>query len=101
MGVGGGSRHEVEGRKKGQGRGAVLLLLKSPRGCFGTVMMGYEWSVGGGVELLPPPLCTNPQFLLCSLFLTYTRTLMTDLCACFVEGGDNQAGPLRRVCSAS
>ncbi len=50
MGVGGGRGHEMDGRKKGIGRGAAPFLLKSPRGRFGTVMMGW-WCVAGGVVL--------------------------------------------------
>lgn len=79
-------------RKKDREEGTALFLFKSPRGCFGTVMMGYERRVGGGVVLLPPPMLQPPTPPLLSL--------VGDLHTRFVEGGDSQAGPLRRVCPA-
>ncbi len=98
MGVGGGRGHEMDGRKKGIGRGAAPFLLKSPRGRFGTVMMGW-WCVAGGVVLLPPLHAPTPNSSSAPSF-SLPHALVTDLYACFVDVGDNQAGPLRRECPA-
>lgn len=85
--------------KRDREEGTALFLFKSPRGRFGTVMMGYGRCVGGGVVLLPPPYVPTPNSSF-ALFFSLTHTLVGDLYACFVEGGDGQAGPLRRVCPA-
>lgn len=61
--------------------------------------MGYGWFVGGGVVLLPPPHEPTPTSSF-ALSFSLTQALVRDLYACFVEGGDSQAGPLRRVCPA-
>lgn len=83
VGVGGGSG-EVDGRENGTGReGTALFLFTSPRGRFGTVMMGYGRCVGGGVVLLTSPSCTNPPtppLLSLSFSLPHTHARERFLC---------------------
>lgn len=47
--------------KRDREEGTELFLFKSPRGRFGTVMMGYGRCVGGVVVLLPPPDVPTPN----------------------------------------
>lgn len=85
-------------RKRDWEEGTALFPFKSPRGRFGTVMMGWG-SVWVGVWCCYlPPMYQPPTPPPPPLFLTHTH--VRDLYAHFVQDGDGQAGPLRRVCPA-
>lgn len=60
--------------KRDREEGTALFPFKSPRGRFGTVMMGYGRCVGGGVVLLPPPMYQPPTPPLLSLSHLHTHS---------------------------
>ncbi len=64
--------------KRDKEEGTALFLFKSPRGHFGTVMMGYGRCVGGGVVPLPPSYVPTPNSSF-ALFFSLTHTLVGDL----------------------